>query len=284
MANREFTEAKSSDLYNSNYALTNMESQPFSNSMQDEVQKRLVKREKVITTQGDFVSESLKQFGQLDIINADGKLDREELAQAAGGKDKKLAKVATTLLNNRELIAADGQNITVKDLAALQTQKATIIQERKVLNGLSGTKLDAAYNSANVDKKDDLTVSELNARMTKGGMKKEEQEKVSYILNNFELIDKASGNDGALSAQDIRSFAAGRSAKIVDVGSLDDTFDTRSTKTWYETKTIRVKSKTSGSGSGIGGDSSPEGGVQGGGAVGGAIGGTVREGGAKGKP
>ncbi len=242
MANRELADSKSSDMYNSNYALSNMESEPLSSAVQDEVQKRLIKREKVIVTQGDFIGESLSQFGKLDIINADGKLDREELAQAATSKDKRLAKVATTLLNNRELIAEDGKDITIKDLAALQTQKATLMQERKVLTGLSGTKLDTAYNSANTDKKDDLTVNELNERMKKGGMKKDEQDKVSYILSNFSLIDQASGNDGALSAHDIRNFAAGRSAKIIDVAALDDTFDSKRTKTWYEQKTVRIKS------------------------------------------
>jgi len=218
------------------------DARPLQSEAHDEFKKILIKREKLIVTQGDFIGEAVTSFGKLDSLNPDGKLERDELVKAAASSDKKTAKLATILLNNTELIAADGQSITLKDLASLQTQKAGMAQERRLLSGISGLDLDRLYNAANTNKADDLTLVEVNARMQAGKMSTDERSKVSYILSNFEIIDKATGNDGALSEQDIRVFAAGRSARILDVHGLDNKFDTTSKKVWYESRTVRVPS------------------------------------------
>jgi len=267
----------------------------------DEYKKVLVKREKLIVTQGDFIGEAVAQFGKLDSLNADGKLDRDELVKAASSTDKKTAKVATILLNNTELIAADGKNITLKDLAGLQTQKAGMVQERKLVSELNGVGLDKTFNDANTNKADDLTIAELNARMQAGRMTADERSKVSYILSNFEIIDKATGNDSALSEQDIRVFASGRSARILDMQGLDDKFDAHSKKVWYESRTVRVPSALGvtsrawpadspnekpaiGEPVGADGIAMPDGGPTVGGAAAGGVIGITREAAAKAKP
>ncbi|MBS1988915.1 MAG: hypothetical protein JSS83_00280 [Cyanobacteria bacterium SZAS LIN-3] len=239
--------------YDSNFAFEQnaaggAASRSLSSEAMDEFKKVLVKREKLIVSQGDFIGEAVQQFSNLDSINKDGKLDRDELVKAAASDDKKTAKLATILLNNTELIAADGKEITLKDLANLQTQKAGLLQERKIVTGISGASLDNTYNAANTNKADDLTVAELTARMQTKKLSPDERAKVGYILSNFEIIDKATGNDGALSEQDIRTYAAGRSARIIDVEGLDNKFDSQSRKVWYETKVVRIPSRPSAGG------------------------------------
>lgn len=205
----------------------------------DEYKVRMRRREKIVTTQGDFIAEASKRFDELD--DGDGKLTKEELAAGTQSKDKRTAKLSTILLNNRDVIAQDKESITVKDLATLNAQRGELLQERKTLTGLSSQKLDKTYNAANTNKEDDLTQSELDSRMKSGRLSKEEKDQVSYLLSNFEIIDNATDKDGALSTSDIREYSAGRMARTANLQALDDSFDTQTKKVWYEYEKVKVR-------------------------------------------
>ncbi len=227
-----------SEMFDSNATFTN-NSEPIAPLLAeslDEYKTRMRRREKVVTNQGDFIAEATKRFDELD-TERDGKLTKEELATGTASNDKRMAKVANVLLNNREVIAQDKDNITMKDLASLNTQRSELLQERKTLKGLSSEKLDKTYNAANQDKMDDLTESELNSRLKNGKLSKEEKDQVSYLLSNFEIIDNE--KDGSLSTQDIREYAAGRLARTANLQAWDDSLDTQTKKVWYEKVRVR---------------------------------------------
>ncbi len=220
-----------------------------------------VRREKLITTQGNFIDEATKRFDELD-TEKDGKLTKQELIDGTTSKDKQVAKVATVMLNNRELIAQDKENITTKDLADLNTQRAALGQERKVLGGLNNSKFDSTYNSANTNKNDDLTKSELDSSLKNGKLNSSQKDQVSYLLSNFEIIDSSTGKDGALSTQDVRTYSGDRLAKTANLQAWDDSLDSQRKKVWYETvkKPISVETQI------------PQAGASAGASIGGSVG------------